>query len=121
KESISRIRAEAKHPFILGSFDRRNDDLIILGANKAIIASMGVQAQYRNLRLLYPKVIFQTLLHEFQFANNTLFGNMCSHIFERNVPRDNPDTEIFAHHKHQYIVRIGLALQIFGMSWEVEV
>ena len=66
------------------------------------------------------RVLLQRFVHQAEFAEDFLFGNLGGNVLQRNVAGDNSKLEPVADHQHSHILDSERVLNELGMSGKAE-
>ena len=111
KEAIGRKGTKSQHTRLVGLHNGGFDNLLLLGAEQAAIACVGVECQHRNPRLTHPKVLLERLLKLANAFHNELLGERSRHLRHGQVYGCKAHLHHIAAHQHQ-----PLALKLTGQE-----
>ena len=103
EQSVRRIRSQSHDPIIPGSFDRRNNHILLFFPIHTVLAGMGIESQYGNPGLPDGKIFLQTSIQQLQFIVNIVDRNISGNIPERQMIGNESHLHLFTHQQRHDI------------------
>ena len=120
EEAVGGIGAVGKHAFALHLVNDGLDDGLVLIADNAVVARVGVESQDGNLGHGDTEIALQRLVHKHNLVEKEVVGDGTGHILEGKVVGDDTDADAVADHYHKAAAP-ELVGEILSMAGEIEV